>query len=589
MYEMITGRQPFEGEYEQAVMYSIINEDPEPASGLRTGVPLELERIVNKCLAKDPSERYQQIEELIVDLKVVSKGNTAGTNMTTVGKKPQRSKKVALSLVGVAVLSLVLVVYQALQQSDSVDEEALPSPNARKPSIAVLSFTDMSPQKDQEYFCDGMAEELINALSKLQGFRVVSRSSAFQFKGESRDIRKIGELLNVSTILEGSVRKTQTKLRISAQLVSVTDGYHLWSKSFDKEIKDVFEIQEEISRAIVNELEIKLRGDSNTRLVKRNTDDLEAYDLYLKGRYFWNKRKEEAVLKGLEFFEQAIQKDSLYALAYTGVSDSYNILGTWEYITPKEALTKSRAAAMKAIELDGMLAEAHNSLAGFLHDFDWDWSGAEREFKRAIELNPGYATAHHWYSMYLSMMGEHDNAIAEARIALELDPLSLIINQNLGHNLYNARQYHRAEEQLLRTLTLDPNFNSALQFLGLVYVQKEMYEQAIEELQKAVALEGVDSRAFAFLGYAYAVSGQIAEAKKVLNKLGRHSNQRYFSPLNLAIIQIGLGDKDKAFEFLTMARDARSGNLYSVAVDPIYDNLRPDPRFSEFLKEMRLY
>jgi TolB-like protein/Tfp pilus assembly protein PilF len=441
LYEMITGQLPFHAEYEQAVVYSILNEDAKPISGLRTEVPMELERIVSKAMAKSPDERYQRVDEMLSMLRSLSKKLEAG--------QP-------------------------------------PAAETMQASIAVLPFVDMSPQKDQEYFCDGMAEELINALTKLEGLRVVSRTSAFQFKGKAFDIRKIGEQLNVASVLEGSVRKTGDRLRITAQLINVVDGFHLWSEKYDREMKDVFDIQDEISRAIVDALKIKLVGEAATRLVKRYTENLEAYTLYLKGRYYWNKRTEPGLTKGIEYFEKAITKDPGYALAYAGLADCYNVISHYGAVPPKASVPKAKIAAIKALEIDDALVEAHTSLAFALYNYDFAWLAAEKEFQRAIALNPNYATAHHWYAIYLATRGRLEEAIAEMQRARELDPLSLIINTEVGWMLYFGRHYNQAIEQYQKTLEMDPSFAVAHWGLGLAYQQKAMPQEAIAEFQKAI-------------------------------------------------------------------------------------------------------
>ncbi len=545
LYEMITGQLPFKGDYEQAVIYSILNENPESLRSLRTEVQTELELIVNKALAKSPDLRHQKAGDILVDLRKLRK------------------------------------------ELEFMKEQ--PSAKRRQPSIAVLPFTNLSADKEQDYFCDGMAEEIINALTHVEGLRVVARTSAFVFKDRREDIREIGKKLNVEALLEGSVRKAGNRLRITAQLINVADGYHLWSEKYDQDMEDIFAIQDEISLAIVNKLKLKLLGGEKAKLVKRHTEDLDAYNLYLKGRYFWNKRTEEGFQKSLECFWQAIEKDPTYALAYAGIADCYDLLGWYGYLPPKEAFPRAKAAAEKALEMDNALAEAHTSLAGASEFYDWDWLAAEREYKRAIELNPSHATAHHWYAEFLSHMGRHEESTAEAKRALEIDPLSLIINALVGWLFYEARQYDRAIEQLQKTLEMEPSFIVAHFFLAFPYVQKAMYNEAIAEVQKAMDLSGRGIPLFlAQLGAIYSYSGKRDEANKVLDELHELSKQRNVSPFYVALIHVGLGQKNQAFEWLEKAYEDRDHWLESLKVDPMLDSVRSDPRFTELLKKMGL-
>ncbi|MEJ2722384.1 MAG: protein kinase, partial [bacterium] len=462
MYEMLTGELPFTGDYDAAVIYSLINENPRPLEELRPDVPPDIRRIVDRAMAKAPESRYQNAEDLIEHLK--SPGKAAAHDL----------------LAG---------------------EETKPV------GIAVLPFADVSQKKDQDYLCDGIAEELINHLAKVEGLHVVARTSAFSFKDKNEDIREIGRRLGVETLLEGSVRKAGDRLRITAQLINATDGYHLWSERYDREMEDVFTIQDDITMAIVDKLKITLLGKEKDALVKRHTEDVEAYNLYLKGRFFWNKRTETGYLKGLEYFRQATEQDPSYASAYAGVADSYDLLGWYGYLSPQEAFPRARQAAEKARDLDDSLAEAHASLGWISTNYDWDWKSAEKEYNRALELNANYATAHQWYAEFLTYMGRHDDSVLEMRRALELDPLSLIINNDLGQVYYFARRYDEAIFQLRKTLEMDPGFVVAHFFLALAYAQKSMYDEALRAAQRAMTLAGEgDTLILTQLGIIYSLS-----------------------------------------------------------------------------------
>jgi TolB-like protein/Flp pilus assembly protein TadD len=455
-------------------------------------------------------------------------------------------------------------------------------------SIAVLPFSDLSPEKDQDYFCEGITEELTNALAKVEGLRVVSRTSAFQFKGKASDIRKIGEQLNVGALLEGSVRRAGNKLRVTAQLVKVSDGYHLWSGTYDRETGDVFAIQEEISRAIVNALQVRLSAEPNRRLLEGHTENLHAYNLYLQGRYHWNRRTEAGLRKGIEYFEQAIAEEQNYAAAHAGLADSYALLASYGVAPPKQAMPKAKAAALETLRIDDTFAQAHATLGFVLSFYDWDWVAAEREYQRAIELNPGNATAHQWYSGYLRAVGRLDQALREMKRAQELDPLSLAAGRDMGRIFRSMRQYDRAIDQYRKVLELDPNFPSVYLHLGMAYEQKGMYRQAVAAFEKARSLPGGNPLILGALGHGYAVSGNRREAERLLKQLNDLSTRRYTSPISTVLIYIGLGERDRAFEWLDRAYEDHDPWLTWLAVDPIFDTLRPDPRFGILLRKVGL-
>jgi len=545
-YEMVTGQLPFKGDYEQAVVYSILNEEPESVTALRSGVPMELERVINKALAKEPKERFQGISELLVDLKVLGNKVESGEAISIFWKEK------------------------------------------RKPSIAVLPFTDMSPGKDQEYFCEGMAEELINALTKIARLQVASRTSAFQFKGKGYDITEIGKKLNVHSILEGSIRKAGNKLRITAQLVNASDGYHLWSEKYDRDMEGIFAIQDEISLAIVDNLKVKLLRDEKTKLAMHHTENKEAYNLYLKGRYFWNRRSEVGFGKAFEFFQNAIEIDPLYALPYIGIADTYNISGHFCFIPPSEAFEKARAAAIKALDIDKNLSEAHASLA-WIHTYsDRNWILAEKEYKLSIELNPEYATAHEWFGIFLAGRERFDEALTEIKKALELDPLSTMINAIFGASFIFARRFEEAIEQFRKTLEMNPNFPFAYIWQGMAYWGIGDYDKALESLLKSETLVKDMTYSMGLLGMAYALADQNTKALKVLERMEKLSENKYVSPLHKAFIYIGLFNKDKAFEYMDKAYNERDPFLFYIKTFPMFDSLRSDPRYLELLKKLGL-
>jgi serine/threonine protein kinase/tetratricopeptide (TPR) repeat protein len=543
LYEMATGRVPFEGDTPLSIAVKQKTETPPNPKRINNQIPEDLSRIILKCMEKDRGKRYQSAVQLLFEL-----------NRAELEKR----------------------------RPDKVGEVGT------VPSIAVLPFADLSQEKDQDYFCDGIAEEIINSLTRIEKLKVASGSSASQFKGKGHDIHEIGEKLKVQTVLEGSVRKAGSRLRISAQLVNVADGYHLWSEKYDCEMKDIFAIQDEIALTIADKLKVRLLSEERDGLVKRHTENIEAYNLYLKGRYFWSKRTQETLRRAIEFFEQAIAEDPSFGLAYSGLADTYNLFGFYSVLPGKEAFPKAKQAALKALEIDFSLAEAYASLAFAQLYYDWDWEGAHKNFKSAIEHGPGYATAHHWYGEYLVLVGQMEEAIAEGKQALEFDPFSLVINTLLGWPFHYSGRYDQAIERYQRTLELDPNFMTPHFFLGLTFVEKAMYAEAIAEFNKAKFLFGDSALMDAAIGHAYARWGKIAEVKKILSELERISKQRHVPFYFLAAICADIGDRDQAFHWLEKCLEERDMWLAFLKVDPIWSDLRPDPRFNELLKKMGL-
>jgi len=588
IYEMITGQQPFVGDYEQAVMYSIMNEDPEPLTALRTGVPMELERIVNKCLQKSPANRYQHAEELVVDLRRVKAQLEPGEQKVS---KPTRLQWRNWYFVGVAAMVAVILLVILLPRSKSSDDDIIGKPKTEsspkwKNSIAVLPFKNISADKEQEYFCDGMTEQLITNLSNLPKVKVIARTSVMQFKNSNKTIRQIANELGVAHILEGSVRKAGNKIRVTAQLIKADDGFHLWAKDYDRALKDVFDVQDDLSNAIVEALRINLIGGQRAVVTKRHTDNTEAYQFYLKGFYYARKYTPEGIDKGIEYFNKAIAIDPNYALAYDGLAYIY-YAATWNE-PYKKTMAKGRALAKKALEIDPTLAEAHTSL-GVIHTWlDYDWTAAEREFKRALALNPNYASAHLWYGFLLLVVERFDESIAEATRAIELDPLSAEANTILGALFFYMHRYDEAMQQLRTTTDLEPGYWFAHLYLARVLEKKGDIPAAIAELEKTRLMEGAAWEVWSALGYAYALLGKKDEAKKIIVELKEESKRSYVPLYNIATIYAGLGEKDQAFEYLHKEYEQGAYYLCVLNVDPELDNLRSDPRFQALRKKMGL-
>ncbi|MGI8897951.1 MAG: winged helix-turn-helix domain-containing tetratricopeptide repeat protein [Pyrinomonadaceae bacterium] len=487
-------------------------------------------------------------------------------------------------IVGALLVGLTTALSYSWMSSKSKEAEA--SSSVR--SMAVLPFKVVGSEADEEYLGWGMTDALITRLSSVRQIMVRPTNAVHKYTVIGQDALAAGRELRVDAVLDGNIQRFGEQIRVTVQLVSVRDGRPLWAEKFDAKFTDIFAVQDSISDQVARALTLKLIGEEKQRLTKHYTEDIQAYQAYLKGRYFWNKRTEEGYKRAIEYFEQALERDPRYAQAYAGLADSYALLGSMgNAVLPRsEAMPRARVAAEKALLIDETLAEAHASLAFVRMHYEWDWPGAEREFKRAIELNPSYATAHHWYAYYLVARGRTDESLAEIKRAQEIDPLSLIINTDVGEMYFFARQYDRAIEQCKKTLELDPEFNLAVRHLGWTYLQKGMHKEAIAELERSVSLSEGRRDSTALLGYAYAVAGKREEAKKVLAELKEIAKRSYVAPFELSLVYTGLNEKDQAFAWLEKAYDERSGSLILLNVDPASDGLRSDPRFADLVRRV---
>src|SRR5438094_5411863 len=567
LYEMVGGRVPFAGETSSDVNVSILEKEPPPLARFTPQTPEVLQWIVTKALRKQTEQRYQSAKDLLTDLQSL-KHRLEFENEVKEWKTSEQAIAKTANDSGA-------VLVKASDEKQLLD------------SVAILPMSNESGDPGMEYFSDGITESIINALSQLPRLRVVARSTVFRYKGSEVDPQEVGQQLGARAVLTGRVRQVGDGLVIAAELIDVTIYAHLWGERCKRELSGVFDLQDKIAEEISERLRLKLTGHEKKRLGKRYTANAAAYQLYLRGRYFWYKRTEEALRKSIEYFNQAIAEDPSYAAAYAGISDSYTLLALRGIIAPREGLLKAKAAARKALEIDDSLGEAHASLAHVrLHD--WDWSGLEEKFKRALELNPGHAIAYHWYAEYLMAMGRADESIAIAKQAQEKDPLSPVIIATLGLALFFARKYDQATEQFRNALELDPNNFLSHYRLGHIYSQEGLHREAIEEAQKSVALSGRSTETLAGLAQAYAAAGISEEMQKILDELNERSKERYVSPYYVAKIYALAGEKEQTLAWLEKAYDERNPDFIELKVEPALDSLRTDERFRDLLRRVGL-
>jgi len=621
LYEMLTRCTPFAGETTSDVIAAILKTEAETPTNFNAEIPAELERIVLKTLRKDCDQRYQHIKDLLIDLQDLKHEldfaaklersvppdtrsqrelrPTVATNAVPTGgasdihttssaeyfvneiKQHKLGATVALvALIGVIIFGfLAYTRYASGSDTTSID------------SLAILPFTNVTADPNTEYLSDGISESLINNLSQLSGLKVIARSSAFKYKGKNADPQAVARALSVDAILTGRVLQRGESLQISVELMDARDNTQVWGAQYNRKAADVLTLQAEISQEIAEKLRrrLQLTATEQQQLAKRHTDNTEAYQLYIKGRYYWNKRTSEALKQSVVYFNQAIEKDPNYALAYVGLADAYNVLPFFSAGSSQEYFPKAKAAAQRALEMDESLAEAHTALASVLVNYDWNLPESSKEFRRAIELKPNYATAHHWYAIFnLQIMGRFDEAISEMKRAQELDPLSSIINANLGKTYFNARRYDQAIEQWRKTIDMDPGFFVTHHYLGSAYAMKGSHQEALAEYQKARQLNNDDPHVLALIGRLLAVSGQKAEALKTLGQLKEISQRRYVPAYSIALVYAGLNEKEQALNWLDKGYQARAVDMTYLNYDPLLDNLRSDPRFVDLLRRVGL-
>ena len=567
LYEMATGKPAFSGETSGQVRNAILTQEPASPRKLNPRVSAALGRVITKALRKKPEERYQRTTDLRTDLVRARREISM-----------RWRRRAALAAL------LLLALFVGARSKFAWFRPSLRSGQIK--SIAVLPLANLSGDPEQEYFADGMTEQLTTDLGQIGALRVISRTSAMRYKGSDKKLPEIARELDVDAVVEGSVERVGNQVRITAQLIEAPTDRHLWAKSYERDLRDVLSLQDEVAQVIANEVKIKLTPQEQARLANAHTIDPDAHEAYLKGRFFWFKRTEKDLRKAIEYFDQAIAKDPQFAQAYDGLADSYHVLNQYGSLPAVEARSKAGVAVKKALEIDPSLAEAHATLGLLLHEFEWDWAGSEREFKRAIELNPNYEPGHDWYAMFLAEIGRPREGLEEAKRAQGVDPLSPRANTVVCWLSYFSRQYDNAIEEAHKALELDSAYMSGYWCSGMAYSQKGDSANAIAELQRAVTLSGHSTEQQAWLGYTYAVAGKRDDAQRILNNIKSAATRQYVSPYRIAQVYTGLGDKDRAFEWWKKARDERTQFLIYFAGWPANDSLRSDPRYRELLHSM---
>jgi serine/threonine protein kinase/Tfp pilus assembly protein PilF len=622
LYEMIAKRLPFDGPTSSDKIAAILKTEPPLLKQYAPEIPAELERIVSKALEKNPEARYQGIKDFALDLRSLKQRlefeaeleRTSSRERRISDASPGKSDSFAVTIQTAAVQTepgreiggtssnvlegikrnkraalIVMALLVAIGAGTFLAYSRYFAQTGRKNirSIAVLPFVNASNNPDAEYLSDGVSESLINNLSQLPGVKVIARSSSFRYKGKDVEPQEIGRALGVAAILTGRVAQLGDDLIIQADLVDTSDGSQIWGAQYKRKLVDILNVQQNIATQISDRLRIELTPDEHKRATKTYTENTEAYQLYLRGRFYWNQRSPEGLKKALDYFRQATDKDPLYAPAYSGMADVYLTLFDYDLLSFEETSANARAAAAKALQIDDQLAEAHNSIA-HLNLHDWKWDEAEAEFKRAIDLDKGYASAYHWYSLCLTAMGRSEEAVTTMRKAQELDPLSLRINGDLGMAMFAARQYPEAIEQERKTLELDPNFRGAYWIRGMAYEQQGLLTEAIQQFEEALKRSPGNPNYLAAIGHAYGVAGKRTEALRVLDEMHKKAEQGPVSPFFFALVYAGLNDKESALQWLQKAYEQRSGSIRYLKMEPRLDNIRSDPRFVDLMRRVGL-
>jgi serine/threonine-protein kinase len=586
LYEMLTGQLPFSGKTPSHTVVSIVEQQVPPLA-LGTEVPVELERILIKALNKVPEERYQTIKEMLVDLRMVQRELDSGVRANATQEIVRSRKSGALVnfvkphwLTAIVALAVLLVTIAAIAYFKSSNKKSINS-------LAILPFVNATSDPNTEHLSEGITESLINNLSQVPSLRVMARSTVFSFNGQNVDSRKVGNELGVDAVVTGRVTQLADTLVIQVDLVDVSSGAQIWGERFNRKLTDVVTTQEEISREISEKLHLRMTDEERSRVSKRHTINPEAYQSYLKGRYHWNKRTQDGLRKSIEYFSEALDQDPTYAQAYAGMADSYNTLARFNFVPPQEAYPKARAAVTRALEIDETLAEAHASLAVVKMDYEWDLPGAEREFKRALELNSNYPGAHQWYGLLLMSRGRTEEALAETKRAQQLDPLSLVVDMGLGGLYIYARRFDEAIAHFEKTRELHPEAFQPDSNLAYIYEIKGMNDEAVASFLNSRTLAGDTAERIAALKAAYAASGWKGYLQRRVDEMKGHAKQkRYISPFSVALLYAQMGDKDQALAWLEKTYEERNYRLLFLKIDARLDSLRSEPRFLDLVKRV---
>lgn len=611
LFEAITGTKAFEGRDTVDTLNKIIREPPQAISELNPNAPADLQRIVRRCLAKDRDERFQTIKELAIELKEVRREIAGGAGFDTTVPPTRSVSRTASEAVSASIstrpssaqslasgfkqnkLAVALLIVPAVALLAGITIGAWYYFHARNSevaieSIVVLPFVNQSNDSNAEYLSDGVTESIINSLAQLPNLKVIPRSSAFSYKNKDVDPLKAGNELGVRAVLTGRILQKGDDLIVSAELTDVRDNKQLWGKRYQRKMSDLIELQNEIAAEISTNLRPTLSGADRNKLNRHNTNNPEAYQLYLKGHYFWQKFTPADHKKAEEYFNQAVALDPNFALAHVGLAETYGASATNGWISPREGYPKGKAAARRALELDESLADAHTTYGAIVMFYDLDMATAEREFKRALELNPNYEINYELYSYLLVSMGRLDEAIRMAQRGFEVAPLSTLLLDDVANAYYLSRRYDDAINEYKKSLEIDANHYGGGVGLGTLYDATGKHDEAIKQFEKGIAIAGRTSNVLGFLGHAYAVSNRQAEAQKILSEMDEMAKTSYVSPYDRAIIYAGLGDKDKALEQLNRAYDDRAGWIIYLNVEPIFDPIRSDPRFAELAGRLKV-
>jgi TolB-like protein/Tfp pilus assembly protein PilF len=579
LYEMVTGRQPFRGEYEQTIIYSILNDEPEPVTAVRANLPIELDRVIGKALAKNSSERYQTMTDLLVDLRSLEKRMGQRGEPVTRPKGALGRKRIALAAGAAAlVIAAAIIAWPHL----------FPHRAALIDSIAVLPLDNLSGDLAQEYFADGMTEALITDLAKIGALKVISRTSVMRFKDTTEPLPKIARALDVDAVIEGSVLLIGDRVRITAQLLEAATDRHIWAESYERDLRDVLSLQQEVAREIAKAIKVAVTPAEAATLTKVVQVDPKVHDLYLRGRYHWNKRTAEDLEKSIEYFQKAIALDPQFALAYAAMADAYLVIANWGYKDPREMYALAKQYAEKAIDIDDQLSQAYAVFAGVEQICNFNWQEAERLFKRAIELNPNNGTAHQWYAEFLSYRGHQEETLTEIDKALAIDPLSLIIGQEKAAVLLQAKRYDEAIAQCRRTLDLDQEFRSVHMIAAHCYFERSQYPEYAAEFQEAIAIDERGRRYADEAGGVFRQAGIKGLQQWMIENIDGFSNQPYNNPYYKAELYALVGDKDKSIEWMQEAIKVRSAGVVGWRIDPYFDAIRGDPRFIKLIREAGL-